>query len=92
MALAQSSLSSLLEAIAPVTTWTSCANAMTIALQKLIELEATQVIGAAWTIASRTTTARVGDLELQIPGCARASSCPACSSRAGWSTGPCGQA
>ena len=83
MALAQSSLSSLLEAIAPVTAWTSCANAMTIALQKLIELEATQVIGAAWYDRVTHRNGKAGDLGLHIPGCARASSCPACSSRTG---------
>ena len=70
-------------------------DAMTLVLQELIELEATQVIGAAGTSAltsaNASQTAKAGDIEQHIPSSANAPSCLACPSRTGGLTGRRGQ-
>ena len=103
MALSQSALSELLDAIRAGDGDDVLREAMRLVLQELIELEASQVIGAARYertdertthrngSRSRLLSTKAGDVELHIPKLREGSSSRRCSSRAGASTGPSGR-
>jgi putative transposase len=101
MALDQSALSELLDALRAGGDLDVVREALALVLQALIEAEAAQQIGAGRyeRSAARTThrngsrarllSTKAGDVELKIPSCARARSSRRCWSRAGASIGPC---
>ena len=103
MALDQSALTDLLDALRSGGDLDFLREAMQLVLQALIDLEATQVIGAERyeRIGTRSThrngsrarllSTKAGDVDLQIPSCAMAASSLRCSSPAGASTEPCGR-
>jgi putative transposase len=101
MALEQSALSELLDAVRAGGDLDVVCSAVEMMLQALIALEAAQVIGAGGyeRTESRTTqrngtrqrllSTKAGDVELAIPKLRKGSFFPRCSSRAGASTGRC---
>ena len=104
MALDQSALTELLDALRAGGDMDFMREAMQLVLQELIELEATQVIGAGRY--ERTDDAHHAPQRHAVPGCcrprpvtsscrsrscARAASTRRCWSRAGASTGRCGR-
>ncbi len=102
MALSQSALSELLDAIRAGGSEDVMREAMTFVLQELIELEAAQTIGAAMsaaTAARPTATAvaagccrpRPATSSCASPNCARARSSRPCSNRDDASTARCGR-
>jgi transposase-like protein len=101
MALDQSALSELLDALRAGGDLDVVREALALVLQALIEAEAAQQIGAGRyeRTASRTThrngsrarllSTKAGDVHLRIPSCVRARSSRRCWSHAGASTGRC---
>jgi putative transposase len=101
MALDQSALSELLNALRAGGDLDVVREALALVLQALIEAEAAEVIGAGRyeRSATRTThrngsrtrllSTKAGDVELKIPSCARARSFRRCWNHADGSTGPC---
>jgi putative transposase len=101
MALSQSALSELLDALPAGGDLEVVREGLALVLQALIDAEATQHIGAQpyerteqrtahpnSTRARRLST-KAGDVELRIPSSGRARSSRPCWSRAAASTGPC---
>jgi hypothetical protein len=86
MALSQSALNELLEAVRAGDGEDVLRDAMALVLQELIELEASQAIGAGGYSAPRPATSNCTS-----PSSERAASSRPCSSRVGASTGRCGR-
>ncbi len=103
MALSQSALSELLDAIRAGGSIDVMREAMAFVLQELIELEAAQTIGAARYersdersthrngSRSRLLSTKAGDSSCAFPSCAPARSSPRCSSRDDASIVHCGR-
>jgi putative transposase len=101
MALNQSALNDLLDALRAGGDLDVIRQALTLVLQALIEAEAAQQIGAARYERTETRTAhrngsrtrllstKAGDVELASRNCGRARSSPPCWSRVAVSTGRC---
>jgi putative transposase len=101
MALSKSALSELGDALRAGGDLDVIREGLALVLQALIEVEATQHIGARPYERSEQRTAhrngsrsrllstKAGDVELRIPSCARARSSRCCWSRAAASTGRC---
>ena len=101
MALNQSALSELLDALRAGGDLDLIREGLALVLQALIEVEATQHIGAGPYERTETRTAhrngtrarllstKAGDVELRIPKLREGRSSPRCWSRVAGSTGPC---